>query len=102
MPILFRSYLDYLTLKLKKINADFGLFLDHGAFAITMKKKETKNDAFELWLWKQGKILIEYKKLLRYWEHIYSCRSPVDKVNDRDIDSISNRGNAEYNKIVLL
>ena len=80
----------------KKISADFGLSLDHVEFAPPVKKKETKNEAFELWLRESVEVLIEYKKLLRYWEQIYNPHSPIDKVDDRYIESLSNRGYAEY------
>ena len=58
----------------KKISADFGLSLDHGEFAPPVKKKENKNEAFELWLRESVEVLIEYKRLLRYWERIFDHR----------------------------
>ena len=40
--------------------------------------------------------LLEYKKLLNYWEKIYDPRSPIDKVNERYLESINKRGYTEY------
>ncbi len=40
--------------------------------------------------------LIEYKKLLAYWERIYDPRSPIDNVNDRYLESIHNKAYVEY------
>ena len=54
------------------------------------------NEAFELWLRESVEVLIEYKRLLRYWERIYDPRSPIDKVADRYIESLNNRGYTEY------
>ena len=49
-----------------------------------------------LWLNESVHTLIEYKKLLAYWERIYDPRSPIDKVDDRYMESIHERGYVEY------
>ena len=58
----------------KKISADFGLSLDHGEFAPPVKKKENKNEAFELWLRESVEVLFENKKVLRYLERTFDHR----------------------------
>ena len=40
--------------------------------------------------------LIEYKKLLAYWERIYDPRSPIDNVNERYLESIHNKASVEH------
>ena len=51
-----------------------------------------------MWLKESVSVLIEYKKLLEYWQRIYDLRSPIDKVNDRYLESIHNR---DYNNYYL-
>ena len=52
----------------------FGLYLTHVEFTHPVKKKETKNEAFELWLRESVEVLFENKKVLRYWERIFDHR----------------------------
>lgn len=49
-----------------------------------------------MWLDESVHTLLEYKKLLNYWEKIYDPRSPIDKVNERYLESINKRGYTEY------
>ena len=83
----------------KKISHDFGLGLCDGEIAIPAKRKKLqppKDDGFELWLKESRDVIIEYKKLLDYWHKIYSPRSPIDKVDDRYIESLQQKAFAEY------
>ena len=83
----------------KKISHDLGLGLDDGELAIPVKPrllKPKKDEAFLLWLDESVHTLLEYKKLLNYWEKIYDPRSPIDKVNERYLESINKRGYTEY------
>ena len=83
----------------KKISHDFGLGLDNGELAIPVKPrkpKPLKDEGFELWLKESKEVISEYKKLLDYWLKTYSPRSPIDKVDDRYIESLQERGYAEY------
>ena len=85
----------------KKISHDFGLGLDNGELAIPVKPrllKPRKDEAYLMWLKESVSVLIEYKKLLEYWQRIYDLRSPIDKVNDRYLESIHNR---DYNNYYL-
>ena len=85
----------------KKISHDLGLGLDNGELAIPVKPKifkPQKDEAFLLWLNESVSVLIEYKKLLEYWQKIYDLRSPIDKVDDRYLESIHNR---DYNNYYL-
>ena len=83
----------------KKISHDFGLGLDNGELAIPVKPRKPKpriDEGFELWLKESKEVISEYKKLLDYWHKTYSPRSPIDKVDDRYIESLQERGYAEY------
>ena len=83
----------------KKISHDFGLGLCDGEIAIPAKRKKLmppKDDGFELWLKESREVIFEYKKLLDYWEKTYPPRSPIDKVDDRYIESIHQKAFAEY------
>ena len=80
----------------KQINKDFGLGLEAGEIAKPIKPRPRKNDEFKLWLGESVHTLIEYKKLLAYWERIYDPRSPIDKVNDRYLESIHNKAYVEH------
>ncbi len=83
----------------KKISHDFGLGLCDGEIAIPAKRKKLrppKDEGFELWVKESVPLLIEYKKLLQYWGKIYDPRSPIDKVDERYIESVHNHGYAEY------
>ena len=83
----------------KKISHDFGLGLDSGELAIPVKPrkpKPRKDEGFELWLKESKEVIIEYKKLLDYWRKTYSPRSPIDKVDDRYIESLQQKAYAEY------
>lgn len=89
----------------KKISHDFGLGLDNGGLAITAKPriiKPKKDEAFELWLKETTRVMIEYKKLLNYWMKVYYPRSPIDKVDERYIESLHQRGYVEYYLDTLL
>ena len=80
----------------KQINKDFGLGLETGEIAKPIKPRPRKNDEFKLWLGESVHTLIEYKKLLAYWERLYTPHSPIDKVNDRYLESIHNKAYVEY------
>ena len=80
----------------KQINKDFGLGLETGEIAKPITTRPRKNDEFKQWLGESVHTLIEYKKLLAYWERLYTPRSPIDKVNDRYLESINKRGYTEY------
>ena len=83
----------------KKISHDFGLGLDNGELTIPVKPKKPiprKDEGFELWLIEATHVIIEYKKLLDYWNRVYNPRSPIDKVDERYIESLQERGYANY------
>ena len=83
----------------KKISHDFGLGLDSGELAIPVKPRKPKprvDEGFELWLKESKEVVLEYKKLLDYWRKTYSPRSPIDKVDDRYIESLQQKAYAEY------
>ena len=83
----------------KKISHDLGLGLDNGELAIPVKPKifkPKKDEAFELWLKETTQVVIEYKKLLDYWRKVYDPRSPIDKVDDRFVESLHQRDYVEY------
>ena len=83
----------------KKISHDFGLGLDNSELAIPVKPRKPKprvDEGFELWLKESKEVVLEYNKLLDYWHKTYSPRSPIDKVDDRYIESLQERGYAEY------
>ena len=80
----------------KQINKDFGLGLETGEIAKPITTRPRKNDEFKQWLGESVHTLIEYKKLLAYWEKIYDPRSPIDKVNDRYLESIHNKAYVEH------
>ena len=80
----------------KQIIKDFGLGLETGEIAKPITTRPRKNDEFKQWLGESVHTLIEYKKLLAYWERLYTPRSPIDKVNDRYLESINKRGYTEY------
>ncbi|MBR1423471.1 MAG: DNA primase [Ruminococcus sp.] len=80
----------------KLINKDFGLGLETGEIAKPINPRPRKNDEFKLWLGESVHTLIEYKKLLAYWERIYDPRSPIDNVNDRYLESIHNKAYVEH------
>ena len=80
----------------KQINKDFGLGLETGEIAKPITTRPRKNDEFKQWFGESVHTLIEYKKLLAYWEKIYDPRSPIDKVNDRYLESIHNKAYVEY------
>ena len=85
----------------KKISHDFGLGLCDGKIAIPVKRKKirpSKDEGFELWIRESVPLLIEYKNLLQYWGEIYDPRSPIDKVDERFLESIHNR---DYNNYYL-
>mgnify|MGYP002626475100 CR=1 FL=1 len=86
----------------KKISYDFGLGLERGEFATPVRPRIMKKDAFTLWRNDSIKTVIEYKKLLEYWSRIYDPRSPIDKIDDRFLESVHNRGYAEYYLETLL
>ena len=89
----------------KKISHDLGLGLDNGELAIPVNsrlKRPLKDEAFLLWLNESVHALIEYKKLLDYWEKIYNPRSPIDNVNDYYLESIHNKGYLEHCLELLL
>ena len=80
----------------KQINKDFGLGLETGEIAKPIKPRLRKNDEFKMWIDESVHTLIEYKKLLAYWERIYSPRSPIDNVNERYLESIHNKAYVEH------
>ena len=83
----------------KKISHDLGLGLDNGELAIPVNprfKRPLKDEDFTLWLNESVPILIEYRKLLEYWNRIYDPRSPIDKIDDRYLESVHKRGYTEY------
>ena len=83
----------------KKISHDFGLGLDSGELAIPVKPRKPRprvDEGFELWLKESKEGVLEYKKLLDYWRKTYSPRSPIDKVDDRYIESLQQKAYAEY------
>ena len=80
----------------KQINKDFGLGLETGEIAKPITTRPRKNDEFMLWLAESVHTLIEYKKLLAYWEKVYDPRSPIDNVNDRYLESIHNKAYVEH------
>ena len=49
-----------------------------------------------MWLKESKEVVLEYKKLLDYWRKTYSPRSPIDKVDDRYIESLQQKAYAEY------
>ena len=76
-----------------------GLGLDSGELAIPVKPRKPRprvDEGFELWLKESKEVVLEYKKLLDYWRKTYSPRSPIDKVDDRYIESLQERGYANY------
>ena len=83
----------------KKISHDFGLELDRGELAIPFKQRfirPQKDEGFELWLKESVQVLTEYNKLLMYWNKIYDPHSPIDKIDERFLESLHQRGYAEY------
>lgn len=83
----------------KKISHDMGLGLDQGEFATPIRprfKCPQKDKAFEQWVNEATQTLIEYKKLLDYWREVYNPRSPIDKVDDRYLESLHKKGYTEF------
>ena len=80
----------------KQINKDFRLGLETGEIAKPVMPRPRKNDEFKQWLGESVHTLIKYKKLLAYWEKIYSSRSPIDNVNERYLESIHNKAYVEH------
>lgn len=83
----------------KKISHDMGLGLDQGGFATPVRprfKCPQKDKAFEQWLNEATQTLIEYKKLLDHWREVYTPRSPIDKVDDRYLESLHKKGYTEF------
>ena len=80
----------------RQLNKDFGLGLETGEIAKPITTRPRKNDEFKQWLGESVHTLIEYKKLLAYWEKIYDPRSPIDKVNERYLESIHNKAYVEH------
>ena len=89
----------------KKISHDFGMGHDIGKRAFSVKPRllrAQKDEPFFLWINDSVSILIEYKKLLDYWNKVYDPRSPIDKVDDRYVESIHNRAYTDYYLDLLL
>ena len=83
----------------KKISHDLGLGLDNGELATPVRprfKSPQKDKSFEQWVKEATLTLIEYKKLLDHWSEVYIPRSPIDKVNDRYLESLHKKGYTEY------
>ena len=83
----------------KKISHDLGLGLDNGELATPVRprfKSPQKDKSFEQWVNEATLTLIEYKKLLDHWSEVYIPRSPIDKVNDRYLESLHKKGYTEY------
>ena len=83
----------------KKISHDLGLGLDNGELATPVRprfKSPQKDKSFEQWVNEATLTLIEYKKLLDHWREVYTPRSPIDKVNDRYLESLHKKGYTEY------
>ena len=83
----------------KKISHDMGLGLDQGKFATPVRprfKSPQKDKNFEQWVNESTLTLIEYKKLLEHWREVYTPRSPIDKVDDRYLESLHKKGYTEF------
>ena len=83
----------------KKISHDMGLGLYQGEFATPVRprfKCPQKDKAFEQWVNEATQTLIEYKKLLDHWREVYNPRSPIDKVDDRYLESLHKKGYTEF------
>jgi len=83
----------------KKISHDMGLGLDQGEFATPVRPRYNipkKDKSFEQWVNEATQTLIEYKKLLDHWREVYTPRSPIDKVDDRYLESLHKEGYTEF------
>ena len=83
----------------KKISHDMGLGLDQGEFATPVRPRYNtpkKDKSFEQWVNEATQTLIEYKKLLDHWREVYNPRSPIDKVDDRYLESLHKKGYTEF------
>ena len=83
----------------KKISHDLGLGLDNGELATPVRlrfKSPQKDKAFEQWVNEATHTLIEYTKLLDHWNEVYTPRSPIDKVDDRYLESLHKKGYTEF------
>ena len=83
----------------KKISHDLGLGLDNGELATPVRprfKSPQKDKSFEQWVKESTLTLIEYKKLLDHWREVYNPRSPIDKVDDRYLESLHKKGYTEF------
>lgn len=80
----------------KKISHDLGLGLEQGNFAVPEKRRPAINNDISVWRNDSLKILTEYKKLLEKWSEVYVPRSPIDKIDERYIESIHEQGCVDY------
>ena len=67
------------------------MWKQHSRSITRLKQRNELN----VWLFKAIKIVSEYIDILEQWEKLYSPRSPIDRVDERFLESVHNKGYAE-------
>ena len=79
----------------KRISYDFGLNLFDKEPATPADPRLKQRNELNVWLFKAIKTVSEYIGILEQWEKLYSPRSPIDRVDERFLESVHNKGYAE-------
>ena len=79
----------------KRISYDFGLNLFDKEFAAPADPRLKQRNELNVWLFKAIKTVSEYINILEQWEKLYSPRSPIDRVDERYLESIHQKAYAE-------